>query len=188
MPSVPFFMKKAHCFAEKITPAFTTQPGKEIVIMKKALLLTAALAAAAMMSGCMAFMGQDILSPEEKVTGASAARVKDAIMSGCRNREWSCTEDSAGVIRAVHTTPKFQAVVDIPYSSSGFMINYVSSIGLGAKNGRIHLKYNHWVNNLRSDVEKDLLRQNGVTAVYVHPLDPLAADQQEAGDSGSEEE
>ena len=42
MPSVPFFMKKAHCFAEKITPAFRRQPGKEIVIMKKALLLTAA--------------------------------------------------------------------------------------------------------------------------------------------------
>lgn len=66
MPSVPFFMKKAHCFAEKITPAFRRQPGKEIVIMKKALLLTAALAAAAMMSGCMAFMGQDILSPEKR--------------------------------------------------------------------------------------------------------------------------
>ena len=172
----------------KITAALSGQPGAETVIMKKALLLTAALAAAAMMSGCMAFMGQDILSPEEKVTGASAARVKDAIMSGCRNREWSCTEDSAGVIRAVHTTPKFQAVVDIPYSDKGFQINYVSSIGLGAKNGRIHLKYNHWVNNLRSDVEKDLLRKSGVTALYVHPADTMAQDQEDAEDSGSEDE
>lgn len=50
---------------QKITAAYRRQPGTETVIMKKALLLTAALAAAAMMSGCMAFMGQDILNPEE---------------------------------------------------------------------------------------------------------------------------
>ena len=156
--------------------------------MKKTLMLTATFAAAARMSGCMAMMGQDILSPDEKVTGASADQARSAIMSGCHSRDWSCTEDTAGVIRAVHTTSKFQAMVDIPYSYQGFSINYVSSSGLDAKNGRIHLKYNHWVNNLRSDVEKDLISKSGVTAVYVHPVDPMAQNQERAEDSGSEDE
>ena len=115
--------------------------------MRKSLILTAALAAAGLLSGCMAFMGENIQYPKENVSGAAPEQVKSAILSGCLSRGWECEERSPGVIRAIHATTKFQAIVDIPYSAEGFQLNYVSSIGLGYKNGIIHNRYNRWVNN-----------------------------------------
>lgn len=137
--------------------------------MNKSLILTAAFTAVTMLSGCAAFTGQDILTPKENVTGATAGQVKSAIIASCKERGWSCTETSKRVIHGIYSNPKFEARVDIPYSAKGFQINYVSSRGLDAKDGKIHSKYNHWVNNLRSDIEKLLIKKNGVTAVYEHP-------------------
>ena len=151
--------------------------------MRKSLILTAALAAAGLLSGCMAFMGENIQYPKENVSGAAPEQVKSAILSGCLSRGWECEERSPGVIRAIHATTKFQAIVDIPYSAEGFQLNYVSSIGLGYKNGIIHNRYNRWVNNLRYDAEQQLNIMKGVRAVFVPRLSAVT----EGPDGGASE-
>lgn len=118
--------------------------------------------AAAMVAGFLAVTGCAFTSQPiqtfsyDNVNHVSVSKMRQTIIDAATKRGWAVTEKKKGVLTATLVVRSHTVVVDIPYSSSGYEINYVSSINMNAENGTIHNKYNHWVNNLYQDVNREL--------------------------------
>lgn len=84
-------------------------------------------------------------------------QMQRAIVTALNDRQWKVQALEPGLIKAAITIRgRHHAEVDIPYSPTSFQINYRSSWGLDAKNGKIHRNYNRWVNRLRDNILKEL--------------------------------
>ena len=71
---------------------------------------------------------------------------------------WAMQEVRPGLIRGTLSLRTHQAVVDIPYDTSGFAIRYVDSTNLSYDGSSIHRNYNSWVQNL----ERAIVAQSSV--------------------------
>lgn len=124
--------------------------------MMKKCALACALALSLGVVGCSSWT-EPVLTPSTTFSQIySVADVRDAIFKACQNRNWLVTADEPGKISANLIVRSHQVQVDIPYSATGYTINYVSSVNMKAGGGEIHNKYNNWVNNLDHDIRFNL--------------------------------
>ena len=131
--------------------------------IKLALATAVVLSAVAMPSqaGCMR------CGPIQNVTDASVPssgkplsndEVRKAIMRAGTTLGWKMNADAPGKITATLDVRKHSAVVEIPYSSKSYSINYKTSVNLEAgSDGTIHNNYNGWVKNLAKGIDAQLL-------------------------------
>lgn len=123
--------------------------------MKKQIAVMAVAAALAL--GACSAMTEPVYEPQVTLaTSYDSALVKKAIFKACVERGWVATEVQPGDIRAELNVRDHKVIVDIPYSGQDFAIKYVTSVNMNAENGTIHNKYNHWVNNLKHDIQLNL--------------------------------
>ncbi len=88
----------------------------------------------------------------------SANQVEKAIMKACAEINWKAKKIEANTIRAtIIVRGKHTIVVDIPYTTSSYKINYVSSVNMDTDGeGHIHPNYNKWVDNLAMHINQNL--------------------------------
>jgi predicted small lipoprotein YifL len=125
------------------------------LLMKKAVKWLAAVAMVGALAGCAR------TAPIEQVhstvsAGHTAAQVKNAILKAGLQREWIMSETSPGVIKGRLQARDHSAEVRIPYSATGYSIDYATSLNLRASGGKIHKNYNRWVRNLDKDIQLNL--------------------------------
>ncbi|MFH0260694.1 hypothetical protein ACGRH2_09730 [Vibrio barjaei] len=122
----------------------------------KALKFAMAVAVALVVVGCGRV--QPVLNfDNEPVTyDLTAAQVKLAITEAATNRGWVITEPEEGVLKAAISVRSHKAEAKIPYTNKFYSITYVSSKNLKASDGEIHRNYNRWINNLNTDIRKQL--------------------------------
>jgi hypothetical protein len=83
--------------------------------------------------------------------------VEEAILRGAADKGWAITKRSPGEMEAtLHVRGKHTVVVAIPYTTESFSINYVRSVGMNYKDGKIHPNYHRWVENLRQSINVEL--------------------------------
>ncbi|MGF1748700.1 hypothetical protein [Vibrio cionasavignyae] len=86
----------------------------------------------------------------------TAEQVKSAIIAAATAREWVISEPKPGVLKATILVRTHEAEAEIPYTNKYYSITYVSSKNLKAADGEIHRNYNRWINNLNTDIRKQL--------------------------------
>ncbi len=123
--------------------------------MKKIVKWFAAFAVVGALAGCAR------TAPIEQIhstvsAGHSAEQVKTAILKAGLKRQWIMTEAAPGVIKGRLQARDHSVEIRIPYSASGYSINYESSLNLKAADGKIHKSYNRWVQNLDHDIQLNL--------------------------------
>jgi hypothetical protein len=80
-------------------------------------------------------------------------QVEQAILEAGATRGWMMTPVKPGEINAVLNIRAHKVVTSITYDAKTFSVNYVDSVNLNAKNGKIHRQYVNWVTNLRQDIQ-----------------------------------
>jgi hypothetical protein len=86
----------------------------------------------------------------------SSDEVRKAIMRAGATLGWQMKADAPGRITGTLNVRKHTAVVEIPYSSRSYSINYKSSVNLNEGEGQIHNNYNGWVKNLAKGIDASL--------------------------------
>lgn len=102
----------------------------------------------------------------EIVTGVNKApaadQIKQAIRIGAAVKGWKVEESADGSLLATIVVRKHTAVVRIDYDTSKYSIHYKDSVLLKyeVNNGQavIHPFYNKWVDNLKDDINIELLK------------------------------
>lgn len=111
--------------------------------------------AAALLTGACSSWTEPVYNPRTTLTASYEAEdVKKAIHLAFINRGWTIIQDEPGLIRARLRVRGHEAEVEVPYTATGYSINYISSVGLKAGGGQIHNKYNNWVNNIDYDIKR----------------------------------
>ncbi|MDR2263065.1 MAG: hypothetical protein LBE93_06325 [Enterobacter asburiae] len=123
--------------------------------MKKLVKWFAAFAVVGALAGCAR------TAPIEQIhstvsTGHTAEQVKTAIVKAGQKREWIMTDAGPGVLKGRLQARDHSVEVRIPYTATGYSINYESSLNLKASDGKIHKNYNRWVRNLDHDIQMNL--------------------------------
>ena len=83
-------------------------------------------------------------------------QIKTAIIRAGTALGWQVKAEGPGKIVATLYVRKHTAVVEIPYSPSGYSINYLSSVNLDEEGGQIHKNYNGWIQNLTRGINSQL--------------------------------
>lgn len=119
--------------------------------------IAALLALIVVLGGCTSkpvYNAKEEFSPN---LGFTQQQMSRAIVTALNDRQWVVQSVRPGMIKAAITVRgRHHAEVDIPFTPTSFEIDYRSSYGLDAKDGKIHGNYNRWVNNLRSNILKQL--------------------------------
>lgn len=97
-------------------------------------------------------------APVPSVSGKalSSDEVRKAIMRAGATLGWKMNADAPGKVTGTLNLRTHTAVVEIPYSTSSYSINYKSSVNLNAEDGQIHNNYNGWVKNLAKGIDANL--------------------------------
>jgi PBP1b-binding outer membrane lipoprotein LpoB len=82
--------------------------------------------------------------------------IKKAIMSAGASLGWQMKEIKPGHIVGSLFLRKHSAVVDIPYTTKSYSINYKDSTELGYDGSNIHSNYNGWIQNLDRAIQARL--------------------------------
>lgn len=92
--------------------------------------------------------------------GLSYKQVESAILgSDDKNRGWVLRKEGKNLIGGKIINRGHSAQISIPFTTTGYSINYVTSQGLNSANGKIHSNYNRWVSNLNNDIQARLIRK-----------------------------
>ncbi len=93
-------------------------------------------------------------------SGLDMKAIGDAIIDGCSTRNWQASLVEAGHMQCTLYIRDHMAKVDITYDTQTFSITYADSENLkyDAEKNRIHRNYNSWVQNLRGDINNELLK------------------------------
>lgn len=97
-------------------------------------------------------------APVPSVSGKalSSDEVRKAIVRAGTTLGWQMNANAPGKITGTLNVRKHTAVVEIPYSSRSYSINYKSSVNLNEEEGQIHNNYNGWVKNLARSIDANL--------------------------------
>jgi hypothetical protein len=80
-------------------------------------------------------------------------QLQQAIMEAGISRGWIMTPVNPGEINAELNIRAHKVITLVKYDATSFSINYVDSVNMNAKNGKIHRQYANWINNLRQDIK-----------------------------------
>jgi hypothetical protein len=85
--------------------------------------------------------------------------VSRAIINAGVSKTWNMREERPGLITGHIQVRQHQANISIPYNTTNYSINYVSSVNLNDKGkGKIHRTYNRWINGLNQEIQLELKR------------------------------
>ena len=120
------------------------------------------LAAVAMAFALVGCNTQPILNVNQAAAVNAAGKpltqeqVRGAIVRAGGALGWQMADAGPGKLVGTITLRKHSAVIDIPYSATGYSINYRSSVELNEANGQIHKNYNGWIQNLHRGITAQL--------------------------------
>lgn len=85
-------------------------------------------------------------------------KVYTAIKKAGYSKGWTITKVKDGLAQGKINLRSHQAIVEIPYTSKSFSINYKNSMNLkyDATKGTIHKNYNGWIQNLEKAINFEL--------------------------------
>jgi hypothetical protein len=85
-------------------------------------------------------------------------KAKEVILAACRKFGWAAREIEPGLIRADYAARSHTATIEIPFSSTRYSIIYKHSTNLkyNAQRQTIHNQYNHWISNLRQEIDTNM--------------------------------
>jgi hypothetical protein len=83
-------------------------------------------------------------------------QVRGAIVRAGGALGWQMADEGPGKLVGTLSLRKHVAVVEIPYTASGYAIKYRSSVELHEANGQIHKNYNGWIQNLHRGITAQL--------------------------------
>ena len=86
----------------------------------------------------------------------TAEQVRMAIMRAGAALGWQMKEEGPNKLVGTLMLRNHTAVVDIPYSTTGYSIKYRSSVNLDESGGNIHKNYNGWIQNLTKGINTQL--------------------------------
>ena len=98
----------------------------------------------------------DAAVPSPGGKALSNDEVKKAIMRAGGTLGWKMDDSARGKITGTLNVRTHTAVVEIPYSTKSYSINYKSSVNLNEEDGQIHNNYNGWVKNLAKGIDAQL--------------------------------
>lgn len=99
----------------------------------------------------------DAAVPNVSGKALSNDEVRKAIMRAGTTLGWKMSADAPGKITGTLDVRKHSAMIEIPYSSKTYSINYKNSVNLeAASDGTIHNNYNGWVKNLAKGIDAQL--------------------------------
>lgn len=84
------------------------------------------------------------------------AEVKNAIMRAGSRLGWRMSDTKPGLITAQLLKRKHSVVVEIPYTTKSYSINYKDSTEMQYDGANIHKYYNNWVRNLDQRIALEL--------------------------------
>ena len=87
---------------------------------------------------------------------ASKELVRKAILRAGTQLGWQMSDETPNMLVATLQRRKHQAIVEIPYTATGYSVKYRSSINLDEKDGMIHKNYNSWIQNLTNAIKTQL--------------------------------
>ena len=90
----------------------------------------------------------------EQAKAMSEAQIGEKIIRTLSTRGFYCNKTAANKLTCSMDARKHQATIAIIYSPYEFSIHHISSTNLKEKNGKIHPKYNKWVNTIKKDILK----------------------------------
>ncbi|MCR5537528.1 MAG: hypothetical protein K6F05_09035 [Succinivibrio sp.] len=94
--------------------------------------------------------------------GTSVKEIRQAIVEAANIRGWSLQENGANSFLANHSRGQYSATVQIDYTSTNYVISYVSSTGFKHGNGKIDKHYNDWVINLDKEISSSINKQHNL--------------------------
>ena len=106
--------------------------------------------------------GVTFAQPSTATSQLSLQDTKNAIISAGTFRGWEFEEVGPGqLVGKVNVRNKHFATVDVTFDTETFSITYKSSQNLNydADRSEIHPNYNKWVQNLQSDIQKEITRR-----------------------------
>jgi hypothetical protein len=98
----------------------------------------------------------DVPVPSASGKALSSDEVRKAIVRAGTTLGWQMNAGAPGKVAGTLNVRKHTAVVEIPYSSRSYSINYKSSVNLNEEEGQIHNNYNGWVKNLAKGIDANL--------------------------------
>ncbi|AMO46764.1 hypothetical protein GA0061071_106229 [Kosakonia oryzendophytica] len=123
--------------------------------MKKIVQFLAVIAVAGALAGCArTAIVQNIDAPVS--AGHTQSQVRAAILKAGQQRQWVMNDAGPGVITGRLDNRGHVAEIRITYAADSYSINYANSLNLKASDGRIHKKYNTWVNTLDKQIQQNL--------------------------------
>lgn len=115
--------------------------------------LVLVVALAALLAGCRTAPLYDVERSSFNTTEPhSMAEITEAIQQAGTRLGWQMDVERPGLIIGTLNLRSHQAVVEIPYDTSGFAINYQDSTDLRYDGETIHRNYNSWVQNLEREI------------------------------------
>jgi hypothetical protein len=86
---------------------------------------------------------------------ATIEQVGQAIERAATGLGWTVARERPGVMVATLDVRTHKAVVRIAYDTKRFSIGYKDSVNLKYDGTDIHYRYNSWIRNLRTEIEKE---------------------------------
>jgi hypothetical protein len=86
----------------------------------------------------------------------SREQVRGAIIRAGGALGWQMVDEGPDRVVGTIQLRRHTAVVEIPYSTTGYAIKYRSSVNLDEKDGKIHKNYNGWIQNLQRGINAQL--------------------------------
>ncbi|SQI44459.1 Uncharacterised protein [Leminorella richardii] len=124
--------------------------------MKSLKTLLVGLIAVIFIAGCSGNRAARNLSTDLDGT-FSNQQIEKAIMDSGKARGWEMKKMRAGLITGKIVTRGNSAEIRIPYTSTGYAIEYVGSQNLTADTTKVPNNYNRWATKLDQDIQNKLL-------------------------------
>jgi hypothetical protein len=86
----------------------------------------------------------------------SNEQVRNAIVRAGSSLGWQMKDEGPNKLVGTLQLRSHTAVIEIPYSSNAYSINYRSSVNLSEGGGKIHKNYNGWIQNLTRGINAQL--------------------------------
>ena len=86
----------------------------------------------------------------------SLAEITEAVQQAGTRLGWQMEVQRPGLITGTLNLRSHQAIVEIPYDTTGFAIRYQDSTDLNYDGTAIHKNYNSWVQNLEREIRTEV--------------------------------
>ena len=127
-------------------------------MQRRHILLGAAAGAGLLLVGCRSVV---MAEPQSQFDGATEAQIRQAIITSLRERKWVMQSEEPGVIHAQYVKGPHIVNIVVKYRNNAWKILPAKGSTLVNADGKVHPKYNQWVQTLNRDI-------NANASILVH--------------------